>query len=49
MQFVVANHDAGWASLDAEAPQSPETGLAVQPDRHSLVSDHLHLRGIASV
>lgn len=27
MQFIVDNHDAGWANLDAEAPQSPETGL----------------------
>jgi len=27
MQFIVDNHDAGWIALDAEAPQSPDTGL----------------------
>ena len=27
MQFIVDHHDQGWAELDLEAPQSPETGL----------------------
>ncbi len=27
MQFVVDHHDAGWADLDAAAPQDPDTGL----------------------
>ncbi|WP_419841147.1 DUF3891 family protein [Candidatus Poriferisodalis sp.] len=27
MQFVVDHHDAGWADLDAAAPQDPATGL----------------------
>ena len=27
MQFIVDHHDQGWADLDAEAPQDPDTGL----------------------
>ena len=27
MQFIVDHHDAGWADLDALAPQDPDTGL----------------------
>ena len=27
MQFIVDHHDAGWADLDAQAPQNPDTGL----------------------
>ncbi len=27
MQFIVDHHDQGWADLDAQAPQNPDTGL----------------------
>jgi hypothetical protein len=27
MQYIVDHHDAGWADLDAQAPQDPSTGL----------------------
>ena len=27
MQYIVDHHDAGWADLDARAPQNPDTGL----------------------
>ncbi|MCE2512003.1 MAG: DUF3891 family protein, partial [Acidimicrobiia bacterium] len=27
MQYIVDHHDAGWADLDARAPQNPATGL----------------------
>ena len=27
MQYIVDHHDAGWADLDAAAPQDPDTGL----------------------
>ena len=27
MQYIVDHHDAGWADLDAAAPQNPDTGL----------------------
>ncbi len=27
MQFIVDHHDQGWADLDSEAPQNPDTGL----------------------